>query len=50
MELEILSMQIKTSTLDNFSKEKNMEKEIIFLVKELFLADDGKMIKKFKVN
>lgn len=31
-------------------KEKNMEKEIIFLVKELYFQDIGIMIIKFRVN
>ena len=36
--------------LDNFSKEKNMAKEITFSVKGLFSVEDGKKIKKYKDN
>lgn len=50
MELEIFSIQIKINTLDNFSREKNMEKATIFLVKVQFLVDVGKTIKNFKVS
>lgn len=50
MELEIFNIVIKINILDNFSKEKNMEKEIIFLVKALYLQDFGKMTIKFKGN
>jgi 16S rRNA A1518/A1519 N6-dimethyltransferase RsmA/KsgA/DIM1 with predicted DNA glycosylase/AP lyase activity len=50
MELVISNIPIKTNILDNLLKEKNMEKEIIFLVKELYFQDIGIMIIKFRVN
>lgn len=50
MELETSNILIKINILDNLSEEKNMEKEITFLVKELFLVEDGNKIKKLKVN
>lgn len=50
MELETFNILTKINILDNLSEEKNMEKEIIFLVKELFLVEDGNKMKKLKVN
>lgn len=50
MELVIFNTQIKTNILDNLMRVKNMVKETIFSVKELFLVEDGKMIRKYKVN
>jgi len=49
-ELVIFNTRIKTSTLDNLLRVKNMEKETISSVKVQFLVDFGKMIKNFKDN
>lgn len=50
MELEIFSIQIRTNTLDNFLKEKNMEKETTFSAKAQFLVDVGRKTKNLKAN
>ena len=46
----ILSIRTKTNTLDNSLKEKNLVKEIISLVRVLFLVDCGNRMLRFKDN
>lgn len=50
MVLATFSIPIRTSILDNSSREKNMAKETISSAKELFSVDDGRMTLKYKAN
>jgi hypothetical protein len=48
MAWETFSIPTKISISDNLLREKNMEKETIFLAKEPFSVGYGTMILKFK--
>lgn len=46
MDMDSWNMQTKTDILEIFMKDRKKEKESIFFLKELFLTDSGKMMKK----